>query len=74
MAERLRKQKYTFTGFQGGETTVMAFSEAEARHLAMVERWGPPTGIWGSTWNPPKGVENPHYKGEGLSLKVETGT
>jgi hypothetical protein len=35
--------KFTFKG-AGGERTVTAPNEAEARHLAMVERWGPPNG------------------------------
>jgi hypothetical protein len=35
--------KFTFKG-AGGERTVTAKTEAEARHKAMVERWGPPNG------------------------------
>ena len=35
-------KEYTFTGPKGCEpTTVSARSEAEARHKAMVKRWGP---------------------------------
>lgn len=34
-------QSFTFTGSKGGYTTVQADTETEARHLAMVERWGP---------------------------------
>lgn len=38
-------------------TVVKANDESYARHLAMIKRWGPPTGIYG-----------PDYKGRGLSL------
>jgi hypothetical protein len=39
---------FTFSGpgdgLVGGPTTVQADDETEARHLAMVKRWGPPSG------------------------------
>jgi len=47
---------YTFRG-PGGERTVEAKTEAEARHLAMLVRWGPPDGIYASP-----------YEGKGLDL------
>jgi hypothetical protein len=37
--------KFTFSGPSNkGLTTVTANTESEARHLAMVERWGHPNG------------------------------
>lgn len=41
--------KWTIKG-NGGERVVKAYDEAEARHLAMVKRWGPPTGIYGQRY------------------------
>lgn len=38
-----KKQTYYFSG-PGGSRSVVAISEREARHLAMVERWGEPNG------------------------------
>ncbi len=56
-------KSYTFTGPKGcTPTTVLARNEAEARHLAMVKRWGPP-GLSGD-----KIVPDMIYKGEGLDL------
>lgn len=48
--------QWTLTG-NAGTRVVTAATEAEARHKAMVERWGPPTGIYGPT-----------YRGVGLEI------
>ena len=50
-------QKYQFSCLNGDLITVNADSESKARHFAMVERWGPPSGIYGG-W----------YQGRGLTL------
>ena len=50
-------KSYTFTGPKGEVTTVKAIDEERARHLAMVARWGLPSGIYGSL-----------YRGVGLNL------
>lgn len=42
--------KWTLKGV-GGERTVTAYDEKEARHKAMVERWGYPTGIYGQVYH-----------------------
>jgi hypothetical protein len=52
--------KFTFTGPSGDPTTVEAKDEAEARHLAMLERHGHAGMI-------KIGASQP-YKGVGLSL------
>lgn len=53
---------FTFSGYRDDQTTVTAATEQEARHLAMLDRWGPPRTaedrrIYGS-----------HYSGLGLTL------
>lgn len=53
-------KKYQFLCINGDTVTVQADSEEKARHFAMVERWGAPSGIYGG-W----------YQGRGLTL-VET--
>ena len=58
-------QSYTFTGPKGGYTTVQADTETEARHLAMVERWGP-ISIWDKIWGGQGAPDQ--YSGYGLSL------
>lgn len=63
-------RKYTFSGAGNarsdgrGPTTVIADNEAEARHLAMVERWGHPNG------QPAQDVDSRtgRYLSHGLSL------
>lgn len=54
--------KYTFRGFKptDNETTVEAANEIQARHLAMVKRWGPPPDI-------KLGIKG-YYQGSGLDL------
>lgn len=49
-------QEYKFSG-PGGSRVVVASNESEARHLAMVQRWGPPSGMYGR-----------RYEGRGLIL------
>lgn len=47
---------YTVKSVNTGRTAVVqAASEDDARHFAMVEFWGPPTGMYA-----------PRYKGRGL--------
>lgn len=41
--------KWTLKGV-GGTRSVKAYDEREARHLAMVKRWGPPSGIYGQLY------------------------
>lgn len=60
MAEPLRKFDVTYVG--GATTTVLARDEAHARHLAMVEKYGPPPGRL-----PAVPCSNP-YQGRGLSV------
>lgn len=48
---------YTFCGLDGRVVSVRAASEHDARHQAMVDRWGPPVGIYA-----------PRYHGAGLKL------
>lgn len=50
-------QSYTFSGPKAEYTTVTATDEYQARHLAMVARWGPPVGVY----------KHP-YAGYGLTL------
>ena len=50
-------QSFQFRCLNGDLVTVTARDESQARHFAMVERWGPPDGIYGG-W----------YYGKGLSL------
>ena len=58
--------KYTFSGPKGVKTTVQASNEYEARHLAMVERWGPPYVI--GKW--PQTDKNGKYYSTGLHLDL----
>ena len=55
-------KSFLFRHVDGTPTTVQAASEADGRHLAMVSKWGPPSGMYG-----------PRYKGQGLEL-VEVGS
>lgn len=60
MAQKQQQLKrYTVRG-AGGTREVMAVDERNARHLAMVDRWGAPTGMYG--WE---------YEGRGLSVTEE---
>lgn len=49
-------KQFTFTA-NGNTTTVKVENEDYARHLAMVKRWGPPSGMYSSP-----------YRGQGLNL------
>lgn len=57
MAENTEPQKYEFLCINGDYVTVKADSEDKARHFAMTERWGAPSGIY-QGW----------YQGKGLTL------
>jgi hypothetical protein len=46
---------YEFKGINADRFSVEADNEQEARHKAMLDRWGPPTGIYSHP-----------YKGRGL--------
>lgn len=50
-------QSFQFRCMNGDLITVKADDESKARHFAMTERWGPPSGIYGG-W----------YRGRGLTL------
>ncbi len=60
-------RSFTFTGpadaMCGGQTTVQARTELEARHLAMVARWGRPNGRPAADTGP-----DGRYLSAGLSL------
>lgn len=47
---------YTVSGVSGSRI-IQAKNENEARHLAMLQKWGPPTGIYSDP-----------YKGLGLTV------
>lgn len=53
------KFRFEFSGV-AGDRSVIATTEVEARHLAMVDRWGKPTGIYGNSLG--------QYSGNGLHL------
>jgi hypothetical protein len=57
VTQNAANQSFQFRCMNGDLITVRAGDESHARHFAMVERWGPPSGIYGG-W----------YEGRGLTL------
>lgn len=58
----MKHRKWTFKGirYHDDPRIVYARTEEDARHLAMIARWGAPTGIYA-----------PRYAGVGLTLVSE---